>query len=584
MQTVRALWGTLLCTYLIAGAVDAARAQDVPASRVAPAPSQVEPPALPSTPRAAPQTPGITPPEAPAFPQDAEKLSFVLLGFDIEGEFDEFVAVRRELAAPLVGRRVTVADVFTFATKLQAAYVGAGYLLARVVVAPQELNEQARVKIQVIDGFIERLEVEALPVPVRGRVAAVLQPLLYKRHLLQRELERRLLIASDTPGLDLRTTFAAGKEIGGSVLILAGPYRAITASAYIDNAMPRVYGTTQTVALLGFNSVLGLGEQISVSATGLPVRNFGTEFPTRRFVQAAFAMPLGIDGLKFFAATTDGRTTPVVPPEAATQGVFRQTNVVLGYDAVKLRDFQLTLSGRLDLTYERINSIVFNPPISLSLDQVRPVRASIDGNWRLRDTDTNIVFGATVSRGLNALGARTSGDASPELPLSRQGADAVFTKLNVGLGILQNLPSSFFVATTAYAQSSFNKPLLTSEQFDITGPKALSGFTAGALPGNSAWVARTEVGHVIQLPIETGGLNVTRYIFGATGERLFYQPTVLEFGSVHATNFGAGMRFSFVRWNNFMPNSYAFVETSRRTSTNPLLDGWRTFGGLLVQY
>ena len=206
MQTVRALWGTLLCTYLIAGAVDAARAQDVPASRVAPAPSQVEPPALPSSPRAAPQTPGITPPEAPAFPQGAEKLSFVLLGFDIEGEFDEFVAAKRELAAPLIGKRVTVAQIFDFATKLQAAYVGAGYLLARVVVAPQELNEKARVKIQVIDGFIERLEVEALPAFVRGRVAAVLQPLLHKRHLLQRELERRLLIASDTPGLDLRTT------------------------------------------------------------------------------------------------------------------------------------------------------------------------------------------------------------------------------------------------------------------------------------------------------------------------------------------------------------------------------------------
>ena len=74
-------------------------------------------------------------------------MSFELLGFDIVGEFDEFVAVRRELAAPLVGRRVTVADVFNFATKLQAAYVGAGYLLARVVVAPQELNEKARVKI-----------------------------------------------------------------------------------------------------------------------------------------------------------------------------------------------------------------------------------------------------------------------------------------------------------------------------------------------------------------------------------------------------------------------------------------------------
>lgn len=71
---------------------------------------------------------------------------------------------------------------------------------------------------------------------------------------------------------------------------------------------------------------------------------------------------------------------------------------------------------------------------------------------------------------------------------------------------------------------------------------------------------------------------------GATGERLFYQPTALELASVHATNFGVGMRFNFVRWADLMPNTYAFVEASRRESTNPLLDGWRAFGGMLVQY
>jgi hypothetical protein len=70
---------------------------------------------------------------------------------------------------------------------------------------------------------------------------------------------------------------------------------------------------------------------------------------------------------------------------------------------------------------------VLTPPVSLSLDQVRPVRGSVDGNWQLRETNTNIAFGVTVSRGLNALGARTLADATPDLPLSRQGADAVFT-------------------------------------------------------------------------------------------------------------------------------------------------------------
>jgi hemolysin activation/secretion protein len=266
-----------------------AQAQEPPR---APAPSQVTPPRLPTEPRPAPQIPAVSPPEAPAFPKDAEKLSLVLIGFDIEGEFEEFIAIRRELAAPLIGKRVTVAQIFDVATKLQEAYVRAGYLLVRVVVVPQELGERARVKIRVIDGFIERIDVSALPSAVRNRIAAVLEPLFQKRHLTQDELERRLLLAGDTPGLELRSAFAPGEQIGGSVLILTGIHRPVSASAYIDDAMPVTFGTLQNVALLGLNSVLGAGEQITVSATGYPGRDFATEFPTRRFLQGAVVFPV----------------------------------------------------------------------------------------------------------------------------------------------------------------------------------------------------------------------------------------------------------------------------------------------------
>jgi len=576
---MRLLRRILLWTLFVAGAGDLAQAQVV-----APAPSQVTPPRLPTEPRPAPQIPGVKPPEAPAFPADAEKLSFVLTGFDLEGEFEEFVATRRELAAPLIGKRVTVAQIFEFATKLQEAYVQAGYLLVRVVVAPQELAETARVKIRVIDGFIERIDVSALPGAVQNRIAAVLAPLFQKRHLTQNELERRLLLAADTPGLELRSTFAPGEEIGGSVLILTGLHRPVSVSAYIDNAMPVTFGTLQNVGLLALNSVLGAGEQITVSATGYPGHEFATEWPTRRFLQGALVFPVGIDGWKMLIAGTDGRTTPRVNLDAQTQGVYRQNSYVLAYDAVKKRDFQLTFSGRFDATYERVDFIVLNPPVSLHLDQVRPIRGSVDGAWRLPEVDMSILFGATVSRGLNALGARTLADATPELPLSRQGADAVFTKLNAALAITKNLPSDFFIATTSNVQSSFNRPLLTSEQFEIIGPKMISGLPVGILPGDAAWVVRTELGHVNFFPIESGGLTITQYGFGAHGERIFYQPTVLELGSVHVSNFGIGLRFTSTRWSQPMPNTYAFVEGSQTRSTDPRLDQWRFFAGALIQY
>jgi hypothetical protein len=144
--------------------------------------------------------PAITPPETPAFPKEAEELSFVLLEFDIEG----LRGVRRRPASAgraAVGPASDGRRDLHLPTSCKRVYVGAGYLLVRVVVVPQELSESARVKIRVIDGYIERVDAATLPAAVR--VAAVFAPLLRKGHLRQSELERRLLLAGDTPGLEL---------------------------------------------------------------------------------------------------------------------------------------------------------------------------------------------------------------------------------------------------------------------------------------------------------------------------------------------------------------------------------------------
>ncbi len=513
-------------------------------------------------------------------PTGAAKLSFVLTGFDIEGEFEELVAVRRELAAPLIGKRIKVAQVFEFATKLQEAYIRAGYILVRVVVSPQELSRKARAKLQVIDGFIERVDVSALPEAVRGRVSAVLAPLVGKHHLTQGELQRRLLIAGETPGLEQQSTLAAGTEVGGSILILTGRYRPVSANLYGDDAMPVTLGTWQVASLLALNNIFGAGEQVAVNATGYPDRDFFTRFPTRRFLGASLALPLGIEGLKLSVTATDGRTTPRVDPTVATQGLFDQLRTQLAFDAVKSRDFELTFSAHFDATEERINSLVFTPPISLSLDRVRVAREAVDGIWRNRETGTTISFGATVSQGLPIFGARTTAGATPLLPLSRQGADAVFMKADGRLEATQSLPGDFVAAINAFAQTAFNRPLLTSEQFNLAGVKMLSGFPAGTLPADSAWVVRGE----LQRPISAPLASLVPYLFGATGERIFHEPTILELGTVHASNVGGGLRLFLPRAADFFPGGLAFVEGSRRLSTDPTLEGWRVFAGAMLFY
>src|SRR5690242_2280283 len=90
-------------------------------AQTVPAPSQVVPPVIAPPPAAG----RISIPQVPAgtqIPAQAKRLSFKLLGFDIKGEFDEFVARRKEIEAPLIGRTITVAQVFEFADQLQQVY------------------------------------------------------------------------------------------------------------------------------------------------------------------------------------------------------------------------------------------------------------------------------------------------------------------------------------------------------------------------------------------------------------------------------------------------------------------------------
>ena len=524
-----------------------------------PAPSQVAPPVV--TPPAGGGHIAI--PQVPAgaqIPPQAKKLSFKLLGFDIEGEFEELAAQRKEIEAPLIGKRVTVADIFQFADKLQQIYVRAGYPLVRVVILSQEFAGAARIKLRVIDGFVERMDLEAIPSLVRGRVAAVLAPLMRKTRLKQSELERRLLIAGEAPGLILNAVFAAGKETGGSVLLLTGRYRPVSVSIYTDNAMPAVFGTGQVVTTASLNGVMGYGEQLTVSAAGLPDKDFDTQYPTRRYLSGIFTIPLGIDGWNFELGGTNGKTTPRANLDARSQGLLSQAHAKLSYEAVKLRDFELTLHGQFDATDEEVDTLLFTPQISLNADRLRVLRAGFDGIWRLRTSGTTFNFGSNFSRGLDAFGARMAADADPLNPLSRQGADAVFNKWEGHAEVSQSLPYDFSTSLAASGQTSFHHALLTSEQYSIDGAKMLSGFTAGALPGDTAWVVRGEFGRSFSLPIGSGGLTAMPYVFAATGERILEDPTVLEIGSLHATNAGAGIRFSLVPWADLMPDGYGFIE------------------------
>src|ERR1700722_16567969 len=132
-------------------------------------------------------------------PAGAERLSFIVGRVVIKGPFPELDTETRALVHTVEGHRVTVAQVYEFANALEQAYARAGYVLVRVTIPPQKLNDRGAVQIVIVDGFVEKVQVDNVPDRVRALVSARMASLVSRRHIKLGEIERRPLIAGDVP-------------------------------------------------------------------------------------------------------------------------------------------------------------------------------------------------------------------------------------------------------------------------------------------------------------------------------------------------------------------------------------------------
>ncbi len=152
---------------------------------------------------------------------------------------------------------------------------------------------------------------------------------------------------------------------------------------------------------------------------------------------------------------------------------------------------------------------------------------------------------ATLSFGLDAFGAR-SGTA--QLPLSRDGAEPDFTKLELAGRYNQSfLDDRMQWSLAAKAQTSFGDPLVSSEQFGLGGFDWLSGFGSGRLEGDSGAAFRSELSYPIALPSLQGMPSLagvaSPYLFAAAGIVHLEKPSAVEQGVTRGASFGAGIRF-----------------------------------------
>jgi len=505
-------------------------------------------------------------------PKGAETLRVTPSGLAVEGGLPELGSQTAAIEASLKGRRVTGADLFAASRRLEEAYAKAGYLLVRVTLPAQTIRDGRPLRLVVTNGQVEAIDASALSPAVRARVESVLAPLVGKPGVTKAELERRLLLAGDTPGVMLKSTLKAGTKPGTTVVVVDGRYDAVTTTVTMDNNLAKNLGTYTVGLGADFNSLLGLGEVGYLRLSGYPGFNDSifSDDPRNRQAIAGFTVPLGTDGAWLNMEGVDSQTHPTSDLAYTMVDHYQRLSTKLGYSWIRARDLNTSSVLSFDVTQEKQKLDLDGVRSAFTEDQLRVLRLTQSGDM-ITAWGGQLSGSLTASFGLDALGARS---ATSDLPLSRDGAEPDFRKLEASAFYSQSLAADRVrISLAAKAQTSFGDALASSEQFALGGFDWLSAFNGGQIEGDAGAAMRAEAAFPLTFSLAPAlGSAAAPYVFAAAGLAKLEQPTSVERSITRASAFGAGIRFGLSEkaspHSDTLSLEYAHGQASDIDSTN----------------
>jgi Hemolysin activation/secretion protein len=442
---------------------------------------------LPPTerPRQAPElsVPQSAPTRAPA---GADQIRFVLNGIELDGVTAYPPDALRSFYADLIGQEVSLGDIYRVADEIQRKYREDGYFLARTIVPAQTVREGV-FRLQVIEGYVNRIEVEGQVGAVEDLAKQYLDQVTEERPLKLATLERALLLTNDIPGVSARGVLRpATGELGAAELVVTIDRTPFNGLVNLDNYGTKYTGLTELAGAASANSFTQAGEQLSL--TGLvsdPFNGFNQNYQ-QWVAQASGSARFGAGGLFAEGLFSYGQSRPgFLVRQLDLDSTTLLGSVDVGYPIIRSRD--LSLYARFGFDYIDSDTDIFDT-VSFSRDRLRVLFLKANADFADAWRGANSVS-AGLRQGLPIFDATQSSDQDT----SRPGAGGQETVLTASASRLQPLfgsfelagfPASVALSTSAVAQYAFD-PLLAYEEFELGGVQYGRGYDLGELSGDS---------------------------------------------------------------------------------------------------
>jgi len=389
------------------------------------------------------------------------------------------------------GLEVTLGILHLIAQEITAQYALAGYVLTRVYVPEQEI-ENGVVTLQVVEGKLGKIEVTGNETFTKEEIQARLQPLAGDPALQESTLEKYLLGLNAIPGLKVKAVLKPGEVFGTSDLTLQTKESRTYRIAFdADNFGSRFTGE-QRYGLTGeVGSLLRLGDRFSVRGV--------KSNEDQNFINPSYSIPIGPYGTTAtlsYTFTEFNLGGQLAALNAGGRANIFTLDVSHSLFLTRSSEFHLSLGGEIR-NFE--NGLAGAPS---SDDKLRDAYLAAGGFFKdpLR---ARTFYNLRLQQGFS------ESDVSDPLNSRFQGrGDALVTSFDV-----TRYQSAFVGKTYLMVMAKgqvVSKRVLSPDQFAIGGFGSVRGYPLAEAAGDNGYIVSAEL--VVPFPFKVTVLNSPRKI------------------------------------------------------------------------
>ncbi len=449
------------------------------------------------------------------------------------------------------GAELTLSELRAMASKIADYYHSHGYIVAQAYLPAQDVKD-GTVTIAVIEGRYGSITLHNQTNLSDSLATGLLSGVNSGDTIAIAPLENRLLLLSDVPGVNVRSTLTPGTEVGTSDLLVdVTPGQRVSGSVEADNAGNRYTGEYRLGATVNINNPTGHGDVISLraltSGSGL---NYG---------RASYQMQFGKATAGVAYSALNYKLGKEFEPLHA-HGTAEIASVYGSYPLIRSRDTNLyallefdarTFQDKVDLT-------------SAVTDKKDPVwMASLAGNHR-DGFGGGGLSSYSLTQSFGDLDIET--DAARAVDAATARSNGTYRKLAFNVARLQRVTDRVALYGAINGQFA-SKNLDISEKMGLGGMYAVRAYPVGEAYSDEGYVATLEARLLLPKVSERmpGQMHLIGFADSGTGT-INKNPWTTE--ENRRTLSGAGIGLNWEDYNNFVMNAYWAHKVGNEVATS----------------